>query len=583
MVKNVFRATTLAVILTTVIVLLPGNLTFAHEAGTAPVPTARQQEPITAREAEGGEVTTLDPQLASDEISVNPIENLFMGLTDNNPSQPGNIMPELATSWTYNTDGTVWTFTLRDDVPWVHWDPVNHTGEVVRMVTAGDVVYGVRRACDPRLNSIYGASMVAQIVKGCDKTWAIKPGSFTDADLDMVQVKALDDTTVQFTLNYGVGYFLNQTSLWVMRPVPRETVEQYGDHWTDVGNIVTNGPYLLDELVTGKDRVFVRNPFLPKDLAGPGNVKRVQITVVGDIGTMLTLYQQNQLDITSLPPSVLQSALSGNLSSQVKTFSDMGVFYVGFTADKPPFDDVHLRRAFSASIDRQAFVQQVNNGLGDPMIHFTPPNVFGAPPIDQVGAGYNPDYARQELAQSNYPDCQGLPKLEIWLFGGGDEWAKFINSAVTRELGCPSDLFTIESSVPLDKFNRDLPAQDRPNMWTLGWLPDYLDANNYVNDVLYCTSKNDYSNRPCSAVDDLILQAARAQDSQTRVELYSAIEDALFGTDGVFPIIPLYMERSYALVQPWYTGPFETDGLVGGRHWNYYSIDQPAQVAALSR
>jgi ABC-type oligopeptide transport system substrate-binding subunit len=137
--------------------------------------------------------------------------------------------------------------------------------------------------------------------------------------------------------------------------------------------------------------------------------------------------------------------------------------------------------------------------------------------------------------------------------------------------------------VPFDKFNRDLPAPDRPNMWTLGWLPDYLDANNYVNDVLYCTSKNDYSNRPCSAVDDLILQAAREQDPQKRVELYSTIEDDLFGKDGVFPVIPLYMERSYALVQPWYAGPFETDGLVGGRHWNYYSIDQSAQLAALGR
>ncbi|NWG76246.1 MAG: hypothetical protein HXY24_16865, partial [Rubrivivax sp.] len=113
MLKNVFRAVALAVMFTTVIIVLPGTITFAHEAGSAPVGDARQQEPITAREAEGGEITTLDPQLASDELSINPIENLFLGLTDNNPSQPGNIVPELASSWTYNKDGTVWTFTLR--------------------------------------------------------------------------------------------------------------------------------------------------------------------------------------------------------------------------------------------------------------------------------------------------------------------------------------------------------------------------------------------------------------------------------------------------------------------------------------
>ena len=61
--------------------------------------------------------SALDPQRASDQISIAAIENLFLGLTG--PAQPGNIVPELATEWEFDETGTVWTFTIRNDVPWV--------------------------------------------------------------------------------------------------------------------------------------------------------------------------------------------------------------------------------------------------------------------------------------------------------------------------------------------------------------------------------------------------------------------------------------------------------------------------------
>ena len=69
--------------------------------------------------------------------------------------------------------------------------------------------------------------------------------------------------------------------------------------------------------------------------------------------------------------------------------------------------------------NRAAFIRDVQNDLGVPMIHFTPPGMFGAPPYDQIGVGYDPDYARAQMAEAGYPDCTGFPPMEIAAFSGG--------------------------------------------------------------------------------------------------------------------------------------------------------------------
>src|SRR3989304_7685186 len=106
----------------------------------------RQDEPITYYATIAEQVSQVVPQRAAHEFSITPVESLFLGLTNTDPTTPGNILPELASAWTVSDDGTVWTFTVRGDVPWVRWNPVTDEGEVVRNVTAGDIAYGMKRA-----------------------------------------------------------------------------------------------------------------------------------------------------------------------------------------------------------------------------------------------------------------------------------------------------------------------------------------------------------------------------------------------------------------------------------------------------
>ncbi len=582
MLKNLYRAFALVFTLMLVVALLPLDFSRADNSGGLLGGLLRQTEPITSYSLDSGTIATLDPQLGTDSVSIDYIENLFLGLTNANPLAPGQVDPELATAWTTSDDGLVWTFTVRDDVPWVQWDPAKHRASILRMVTAGDIEYGIKRACDPRVEAEYGY-VVAGTVAGCAEALAIDPDQFTDADRDLVQVTAPDDTTLQVTLSFPASYFLNQTTMWVFRPVPQEIVEQYGDEWTRLGALTTNGPFVFDELSRTR-RVLLRNPHIPADLVGPGNVERLIISTAEDAGSAFDLYERNWIDQTGVPTTQVQAILADPAyAAELHQVFRPSVFYLGFAFDKSPTDNMHVRRAFSAVVDREAFIRDVQDNLGVPMIHFTPPGMFGAPPHDQIGVGYDPDYARAQMAEAGYPNCEGFPAMEIAAFPGGVDWVVFLTNALQRELGCDPVLFTIEqqgfeSLINSVSYRQD--AADRPHMWTLGWNPDYNDANNWVNDVLGCASLHNDMKRPCSEVDDLIRAAMIESDPDTRIAQYAQIEEMFFGAEGLVPIIPLSMPVSYVLHKPWFSAPVETDGIYGGKHFDYYTVDQAAQLAA---
>ncbi|MCB9436396.1 MAG: peptide ABC transporter substrate-binding protein [Anaerolineales bacterium] len=577
-------APAMLVLVALVVSLLPAGVTFANDTEFTFTANYRQDVPVQVDGSSSAEISTLDPALADDVVSINPIENLYLGLTDVD-TITGGINAELATSWEVSEDGTVWTFNLRNDVMWVRYDPATGEAEALRPVVAGDFVYGIQRACDSRLGSYYG-SIAATVVAGCDVAFFTPVEEMTDelAFGDTVGVSAPDDQTVVIELQFAAGYFFSMSSMWMLRPMYREGIEEYGDEFFTPGNIVTNGPFFLEENVRGVRRVFVRNNDLPADLyGGDGNIERIVTTVIEDAGTTFALYQDNQLDSSGVPPAERQQILADpEYADQVHAIYDNAVAYFSFAYDKPPFDNVHARRAFSAIIDREAFVQQIRQGLGVPMIHFTPPSMFGAPPINEVGIGFDPEYAAAELAEAGYPNCEGFPNIDMITQSGTGTWAEFWAAAAEQYLGCDPSLINVEQlefSVYLTATSADTPTQDRANTWNALWGPDYQDANNWVGDVLSCHVEN-RQKRPCDEVDDLIDQAARESDPDARIELYAEIEEALFGAEGTFPIAPIYLRFGYTLYKPWYTGPFETDGSVGGIHYGAYTIDMAAKLAA---
>jgi len=241
-------------------------------------------------------------------------------------------------------------------------------------------VYGIQRSCDPRIGAYY-TGVSAAMIKGCDVVAKTDPSAIKDSDFDQIGVRALSDSQLEVTTQGPLPFFESTTPMWMLRAVPKETIAQFGDAWIEPGNIVTNGPFVLDQWDKNVNRVFLKNPLYPKDVENTygGNVERISTIIVKDGGTVYSLYQNNEVDTAGLPRSE-QAKIQADpeQSKQIIKNFDLSVFYFGFAYDKPPFDNVHARRAFSAAFDRKTFVSDVAGGRGAPMAHFMPPGIFGA-------------------------------------------------------------------------------------------------------------------------------------------------------------------------------------------------------------
>jgi oligopeptide transport system substrate-binding protein len=266
------RSLSVAMALMFIVALVPfQGLAFAAD-GDVTLTSLMQgdMEPVTLYLRDWNNLPSIDPQVTTDSVSIDYVEGLFLGLTNNN-TETAEIEPEMATEWSYDADTLTWTFTIRDDVPWVRWDPMTQESTVLRNVVAGDFVTGIRRACDPNVAGFYG-DVVGANIAGCADVRTTAPEDVTPEMLEGVGVAAPDDTTLTITLSGNRGYFFSMVGMWVLRAVPGEVIEEFGDEWTEPGNLVSNGPFFMDEWVRGVRRVMVRNPHVPADLAGPGNV-----------------------------------------------------------------------------------------------------------------------------------------------------------------------------------------------------------------------------------------------------------------------------------------------------------------------
>ncbi len=530
------------------------------------------------------DIPTLDPQLGEDVTSIYYIENLFVHLT-NYDLITADIVPEAATAWTISDDGLTYTFTIRTDIPWVNHNP--ETGEVKQevdadgaplFVTANDFVYGIKRACNPNTGSYY-SGIIATVIKGCEDVFqAEDPENIPQEMIDAIGVSAPDDETLVVVLPGSASYFLSMTPMWTIAATPQWAIEEYGAEWIEAGNIVTNGRYVLNAWEHGVSRTLLRNPLMPEDMQGSGNVDRIVSNVVPDGATGYALWLNSEVDVSGIPSGELEAHLE-NFGDETISVPDLAVFYIAFRQTKAPFDDVHVRRAFGAAFDSATYVSELRQGQGLPMKHFAPPGIFGAPPIDEVGVGYDPEFAKAELALAGYPDCEGFPQVTLLGYSGESTlaWIEFAQANWEKNLGCSADLIQIEQQSFADLLTATKADDaEAPHMWTLGWGPDYADENNWVGDVLHCLNAPRMK-RSCGDIDLLIEEARFESDPEKRKALYAEIEEGFFGYEGEYPFFPIFLRIAYVAEHSWLDRDL---ALFGGEQVYNWTIDVDAQAAA---
>jgi oligopeptide transport system substrate-binding protein len=482
-----------------------------------------------------GEPPTLDPALGQDTTSILVIEQLFLGLTDFDDLTMA-VVPELATSWEVSEDGLVWAFHIREDVKWTDGRPV----------TAHDIEYGIKRTCDPATASDY--AYVLYIIKGAKE---VNTGEITD--LDHIGVKAIDDYTIQFALNQPAGYFPAIAGMWVARPVPKWTIEKYGEKWTEPENIVTNGSYLLTKWAHHDELIMEKNPdYFDADKV---QIEKVYCTMVVELSTSMAMYEDGILDDVEIPLDDMDRIKTDPvLSKELFIAPRLCTYYYGFNNTKPPMDNPLVRKAFSAAIDRQSLIDFVLKGEQKPATTFTCPGIFGhVPPEEGVGIGYDPEAARKYLADAGYPEGKGLPEITM-MFNTSESHRKIaqaIQQMWKEVLGVEVNLTNQEWKVYLETL-----TEDAPQIFRLGWCADYPDANNWVYEVFHSTDSSNDIKWHNAEFDRAVEEAARESDPAKRLELYKRAEQILCEEETA--IAPIYFYSFVRMTKPYLTRTYSS-------------------------
>jgi len=501
------------------------------------------------------DITTLDPHLA-DGAALEITKSLFLGLTRFNP-ETAEVEPAAAASWSVSPDGMIYTFTLHPDIPWVQHALGDDTVQVVDgegnalFVSAADFEYAFKRICTPGVENFY--MQILTNVVGCrDILEYPDPENIPQEMLDAFGVEAVSDTELIIRLIEPSASFLTKTTNPTLVAVPYWAIDKYGDAWTNPGFMPSSGPFVIDEWVSGEQVRLLRNQLLPDALQGEGNIGTVEMTLVSSGEESYQLWLDGMIDYSELPFDLLEGHLE-SFPDKTQVYNTQAVFYALFNHDNPAFRDLYLRQAFSAALDRNIFLNEVINFGGTPMIHLAPPGVFGAPPVDQIGVGYDPEFAQKKLELAGYPGCEGIPPIKFYAFSGianaySEEIARFWEDS----LGCPEG--TIDFQGSLIEIMEAGENWDDWDMIITGWGSDFPDQENWVGTLLSCEIDNSLgTHRECSEIDNLIEQARIETTPSDRRELYWEIEEAFFGEDGSHPIAPLYTPNQYFAVRDWVT------------------------------
>jgi oligopeptide transport system substrate-binding protein len=528
------------------------------EVTPTPVPA---EERVTLDLVVGTEPPSLDPSLATDTTSIWTIRQMFMGLAGFD--EKAAVVPSLATDWSVSDDGLTWTYNMRDDVHWIHRNPTTGEFEDLGPVTAQDVEYGVKRTLDPATASDY--AYVLYIIQGAEEFNTADPAAENIGDLrDAVGVKAVDDTTVQFTLKEPAGYFPSITAMWVTFPLPQDAIETYGNNWTEAGLIVTNGPYTLEEWTHGAYLRLVKNPLWVD--ADTVQIEVIQGPIIQEASTQMAMYEANEVDMMADPgwgpplPDMDRIKADPQLSQELLIAPRLCTYYYGFVNSKPPFDDVMVRKAFAAAIDRQSLIDNVLKGDQLPAHSFAPPGIFGNVADDMsIGSWMVMDsYADQVkqaqdwLAEAGYPEGEGIDATLMYNTSEAHAQIAQAVQAMWAE-AFPKASISVENqewSVYLKTLLPDSPDEDKPDIYRLGWCADYPDENNWVNEVFNSKSGQNYAKYFKPEFDALVEQAANEADPEVRKDLYKQAETMFMDDQGIAPI---YYYTYVRLYKPWLT------------------------------
>ena len=468
--------------------------------------------------------------------TANITSNVIDGLLEND--RYGNFVPSMAEDWSVSKDGLTYTYTLRKDAKWY-----TSEGEEYAEVKAQDFVTGLKYAADKKSDGLY---LVQESIKGLD---AYVKGEITD--FSQVGIKALDDYTVQYTLNKPESFWNSKTTMGVLAPVNEEFLNSKGDDFakgTDPSSILYNGPFLLKSIVAKSSVEFEKNPnYWDKDNVHLDKVK-LSFWDGQDTNKPTEAFKDGSFAMARLFPT------SASYSETEKTFKDNIVYtqqdsttyLVGTNIDRQSYKytskttdeekvstkkallNKDFRQAIAFGFDRTAYASQVNGASGATKLLrnlFVPPTFVQADGknfgelvkqklvtygdewsnvnLDDAQDGlYNPDKAKAEFAKAKAAlQAEGV-KFPIHLDMPVDQTnttkvqrVQSFKQSVEENLGSDNVVIDIQQLQKDDVqnityFAETAAGEDWDISDNVGWSPDYIDPSTYLDIIKPSVGEN---------------------------------------------------------------------------------------------
>ncbi|WP_221032880.1 peptide ABC transporter substrate-binding protein [Actomonas aquatica] len=498
--------------------------------------------------ANGTEPSDLDPQTVTGRPESTIIRTLMEGLVIPDPKTL-KPMPGQAESWEISDDGLVYTFHLRPDAKWSNGDPV----------TAEHFITSWKRILTPSLGSEY-AYMLFPVV-GAE---AYNKGELTD--FAQTGFKALDERTIQITLDHPTSYLLEVMHHYSWYPIHPPTVakfdgmERKGSRWTRPGNYVGNGPFVLTEWIPNQHIQIAPSP----TYWGADQVKLdgVRFYPIDSEDAEERMFRTGQLDVTNSVPLSKIDHYRDERSDVLRLDDFMAAAYFRVNVNKPQLQDPRVRRALGLAIDRDGLAYEVLRGVKLPGFSFCPKMPGYTPPATFED---NVEAAKALLAEAGFPNGEGMPPIEI-LYPTSDSGrivCEALQAMLRENLNIDVRLYNQEWKVYLNSMNE----QDYDLAWS-AWIGDYVDPLTFF-DMMVTDGGNNRTGWSNPHYDELVEQALAVRDEAQRKAIFDEMEQIL-GSD--VPVIPLYT----------YTRSFLIDPAVKG--WNPTLLDiHPLQNVWLER
>ncbi|MFI4987461.1 MAG: ABC transporter substrate-binding protein [Alphaproteobacteria bacterium] len=447
-------------------------------------------------------INTLDPGKATLIPEFYVIWGIFNGLMKFDANM--EIVPDLAESYKLSPDGS-FDFKLRQGVKF-------HDGSTM---TAEDVKFTLERLLDDKFGS-----------PNRSKVSSIAAVTAPDPATVHIAMKEPFAPLLTFLCNARTG-----TQILPKKAVEAMSAEDFGR------KPVGTGAFMVKDWTPNQRVNLVAHPAY--FMTGHPTLRTVEMPFISEESSGVTALLGGQIDLTSTAPFADVPNLEKRSDIKVYKQPGLNTRFIALNHRKPPFDDVHFRRAVSLAFDREAMVKVVLFGEGVASHGLIPPSLkYAYDPKPKALTTYNPERAKAELAQSKY---KAGTEAAILTWGAG-WWKRIIEvwtAQVNQTLGTK---LTIEVTEANTVYARQRAGDFQGSVW--GWL-GFVDPDEYLYDILYTGAYRNFQGYSNAKLDELLVKARQELDRAKRGELYKEAENLMIED---MPIVPCFCSNVHNLV-----------------------------------